>query len=279
MPRFLRVALVVLAASAFLFGLAPGAPPASAESRVLVVGSDISYVPFEFYRPGTKTVVGFDYDLAQAIGKRMGARVEFRNGDFATLIPQLRAGKADLVMSSLSDTREREKQVDFIDYFLSGSGILTKAGNPAHLWDLASLCGHTVSVERGTSQEAAVRKQRARCKELGLGDITLIDPPTDEAAFAAFRAGRSDAHISDYSVVAYTARTRGGGLAVVGRQFGIVPFGIAVAKSNAALRGQVQRALLAVVHDGTYDGLLKKWGLEQGALRSAPIDAGTTFQR
>jgi polar amino acid transport system substrate-binding protein len=81
-------------------------------------------------------------------------------------------------------------------------------------------------------------------------------------------------------VVAHLAQTLGRGkrYVVAGRQFGVVPYGIAVSKSDAALRDRVQSALKALIADGTYDALLKKWGLEQGAMRSAPIDAGTKFQ-
>lgn len=88
------------------------------------------------------------------------------------------------------------------------------------------------------------------------------------------------AHISDYPVVSHLARTLAGGkkYAIAGRQFGVVPYGIAVAKSNAALRDRLQRALKAIIADGTYDALLEKWGLEQGAMRSAPINAGPKFQ-
>jgi polar amino acid transport system substrate-binding protein len=276
-----RRSLAAGLAAAFA-AFAPLAAPrlAAAAPAVLRVASDISYAPLEFYPAKGKTVEGFDYDLAQALGKRMGETVDFRNHDFASLIPDLRAGKFDLVLSSMSDTREREKNVDFIDYFLSGSGILTKAGNPAHLWDLSTLCGHVIDVEKGTSQEAALTKQQAACKGVGLGEITIVEAPSDEAALQLFLAGKSEAHVSDYPVVAYLARTLGGGrsFAVIGHQFGIVPFGIAVAKRNAPLRERVQRALAEVIRDGTYDALLKRWGLEQGALRSASLNAGTKFQ-
>lgn len=260
--------------------LAAVAPLPAAAGGVLRVASDVSYAPLEFYKPNTTTIVGFDYDLAEALGKRMGRPVEFRNHDFASLIPALRAGKFDLVLSSMGDTRERERDVDFVDYFLSGSGILTKAGNPAHLWDLASLCGHAVDVEKGTSQEAAIRRQQASCTAVGLGAIAIEAAATDEVALKTFLAGKSQAHISDYPVVSYLARTLAGGreYAVIGRQFGIVPYGIAVAKQNVALRDQVQHALEGLIRDGTYDALLKRWGLEQGALRSAPVNAGTKFQ-
>jgi polar amino acid transport system substrate-binding protein len=65
---------------------------------------------------------------------------------------------------------------------------------------------------------------------------------------------------------------------VVGQQFGVVPYGIAVAKNNPQLRDRIQGALKALIQNGTYDRLLQKWSLTQGAMRSAPVNAGTKFQ-
>ena len=265
---------------AVLVFLLAGPAAAGAAERTLRVGSDISYAPLEFYAPGSKSVEGFDYDLAQALGKRIGDRVAFQNHDFNDLLHALDAGKYDVIISAMNDTRDRSKQADFVDYFLAGSGILVKAGNPNHIFNLASLCGMTVDLQRGTSQEAAVAAQSKRCTSVGLRSITVLEYTTDSEALRQFEAGRSVAHISDYPVVSHIARTAGGGKAytIAGEQFGVVPYGIAVAKHDRALRDRVQDALKAIIADGTYDALLKKWGLQQGAMRSAPIDAGTKFQ-
>jgi polar amino acid transport system substrate-binding protein len=103
--------------------------------------------------------------------------------------------------------------------------------------------------------------------------------PTDDAAFAAFQAGKAPVYVADYPVSVWRARTTGQGLLVVGKQFDVVPYGIAVRKENTALMGSLQRALLAVVADGTYDRLLRKWGLSQGAMRVAPVNAGKLFEQ
>lgn len=253
---------------------------AKAAQQTLRVGSDISYAPLEFYAAGSKRVEGFDYDLAQALAAQIGTSLRFINHDFNDLLPALAAGKYDLVISAMNDTRERARQADFVDYFLAGSGILIPAGNPHHIFNLASLCGMTVDLQRGTAQQAAVMTESKHCTGVGLHPITVLAYATDDQALKQFLAGRSMAHISDYPVVSHLARTLGGGgkYTVAGRQFGVVPYGIAVAKTNAALRDRLQRALKAIIADGTYDALLKKWGLEQGAMRSAPINAGTKFQ-
>ena len=270
------------ALSALAFAAAfVAAPPASAGERVLRIASDVSYAPLEFYKPGTTTIVGFDYDLAQAIGNRLGVRVEFRNHDFGSIISRLKAGDYDLVISAMNDTRDRERDVDFVDYFLAGTGILAARGQSGHIYGVGDLCGRTVDVQSGTAQEVAIRKQQADCKAAGLGDVTILTAKTDDDALKQLIAGKSAAHVSDYPVVAYLGRTLDGGRAYrpVGRQFGIVPYGIAVAKTNHALRDRVQAALLDVVRDGTYDAILHKWSLEQGAMRSAPINAGPIYQR
>jgi polar amino acid transport system substrate-binding protein len=268
-----RVSAAVLSMLLLVPGVARAAQP-------LRVGSDISYAPLEFYAPHSTRVEGFDYDLAQAIAAHMGLRVTFRNHDFDDLLKALDAGKFDLVISAMNDTRARASQADFIDYFLAGSGILVRAGNPHHIYNLASLCGMVVDLQRGTAQEAALQAQSRRCVSVGLREVTVMEYATDDEALKEFILGKSMAHISDYPVVSHLARTLGGGKAyeVAGQQFGVVPYGIAVSKKNRALRDRVQSALKAVIASGTYDALLKKWGLEQGAMRSASINAGTKVQ-
>jgi polar amino acid transport system substrate-binding protein len=255
-------------------------PLSASAVQPLRVGSDISYAPLEFYAANSKAIQGFDYDLAQALAQQMGVTLAFQNHDFNDLIKALNGGLFDSVVSAMSDTRVREKQVDFVDYFLAGSGILVNAGNPHHIYNLASLCGMTVDLQRGTSQETAVAAQSKACGEVGLKSISVLTYATDAEAFKHFMNGESAAHISDYPVVSHLARTVRGGKAyvVVGQQFGVVPYGIAIAKNHTELRDRIQNALKVLIRNGTYDRLLQKWSLTQGAMRSAPVNAGTKFQ-
>ena len=262
---------------AFILALSPLCAPAATQLRA---GSDISYAPLEFYAGGSKRVEGFDYDLAQALAAQLGSSLAFQNHDFNDLFKAVNGGTFDFVISAISDTRERSKQVDFIDYFLAGSGMLVHAGNPHHIFNLASLCGMTVDLQRGTSQYIAVAAQSKKCETVGLHPIAILSYATDDEALKHFLAGESVAHISDYPVVSHLARTLDSGkeYVVAGQQFGVVPYGIAVSKKNVELRNKLQAALKAVIASGTYDRLLQKWGLQQGAMRSAPINAGTKFE-
>ena len=271
MGRSLRGALLL----AVLFAFSPCAGHAAGK---LNVGSDISYAPLEFYGAGHR-VEGFDIDLASAIGAKLGEPVAIQNHTFDDLIPAVERRSYDIAISALSDTRARERRVDFIDYLLAGSGMLVPAGNPKRIFSLSALCGLRVDVQRGTSQETALDEQSKACKALHLAPISLITFATDDEAFNAFKAGKSDVHVTDFPVVAYLAKSSDRKYEVAGRQFDLVPYGIAVAKGNAALRVRVTAALESLIADGQYDALLKKWGLEQGALRSAPLNAGTLFSK
>jgi polar amino acid transport system substrate-binding protein len=254
--------------------------PLSAPAAI-TVGSDVSGAPFEYYAPPPgHQMLGFDIDLIAAMSKTMGPIVVV-NHSFDDLLSAVRRGKFDLAMSAISDTRDREKLVDFVDYFIAGGGIMVRAGNPHKIFAINAFCGLALTIETGTSYLADLQRESANCKAVGLAPIRILTFSTDDDAFAAFQAGKGDAYIADYPVAVYRRLNTKGAISyeVVGQQFDVVPYGIAVAKQNRTLRNAVQRALLATIADGTYDRLLKKWNLEAGALRSAPVNAGTLFEK
>ena len=289
MYRLLVALAGVLALTATLGAASPGAggdgslkhllPPRIAQAGVLHVASDISYAPVEFYAPGTHDVQGLDYDFATAMGKKLGIRFDFVNATFDGIIPALLSHRFDIVFSAMNDTPEREKRIDFIDYFLAGSGVLVRKGNPEHIASLADLCGKTADAEQGTAQVTFLQDQSKRCLAQHQGAINVLAFATDTDALEQLKLGRSSAHVADYPVAAYDARTEGGGklFEVVGKQFAVAAYGIGVRKEDRQLRDALQAALKAIIADGEYDRILAKWGLKEGALRTAPISAGARY--
>ncbi|MBV8654666.1 MAG: ABC transporter substrate-binding protein, partial [Candidatus Eremiobacteraeota bacterium] len=261
-----RLSILMMAASLFV---CPTVPAGAAAVRV---GSDISGAPFEYYQGSDKVPLGFDIDLLHAMAAKMNADPTIQNHTFDDLIAAVERGTFDFAMSAMSDTSAREKHVDFLDYFVAGGGLMVHAGNPLHIFDIGALCGYSVTIEKGTSYEADLQKQSDACKAIGLGPVTLVTFDTDDQAYAAFAAGKAPIYVADYPVAVYRARGANGKYEVVGKQFDVVPYGIAVKKGNADLMVQLQKALLDVIADGTYDKLTKKWGISQGAMRVAPIN-------
>lgn len=274
-PLVLLATLAVVAAACGGGGGGPKGALETVKARGrLLVGSDIAYAPVEFYKEGTKEPEGIDIDLCEAIAARMGLKdgCEFRNTAFDGIIPALKAKRFDIIMSAMSDTPEREAEIDFVDYFTAGTSILVRKGNPEGIHSLDDLCGKTIGVQKGTTQEKVAGKQKQKCKAKG-SDLTVLTFDTDPEAQQALKAGRTVADMNDFPVAAYVAKTTGD-FEVVGEQIGAGPYGIGVRKEDTDLRDAIQRALKAVIADGTYDRILEKWNVTRGALKTAAINGG-----
>ena len=99
-------------------------------AKVLRVGTEPTFAPFEFQKEGSKDYDGFDMDLARAIGKQMGAKVEIVNMGFDALIPALNANNIDLIAAGMSITDERKKAITFSEpYYTSGLIIMVNKDN------------------------------------------------------------------------------------------------------------------------------------------------------
>ncbi|WMX45111.1 ABC transporter substrate-binding protein [Streptomyces roseicoloratus] len=252
------------------------------KAGVIKVGTDASYAPMEFTEGGK--IVGVDPDIAQALGKQLGVKFEFTSGTFDGLITSIYTGRQDLIMSSMTDNKKRQeglddngkkigKGIDFVDYFSSGVSLLVKKGNPQGVNSLDDLCGKTVAVQRGTIYEDTFKAQAAKC---GDKKLTIQAFDTDAEAQTRVKAGGAVADLNDYPVASYIAKTSGGGndFEVVGNQSDVGLFGIGVSKENTQLRDAVKEALDAIIKDGSYAEVLKKWDVEGSAVKQATVNAG-----
>jgi polar amino acid transport system substrate-binding protein len=244
-------------------------PAAIQQSREIKVGSDIAYAPVEFYENGNE-VKGIDPDLAAALGKELGVKFTFVNTTFDGIIPALLSKRFDVIMSAMSVTEEREKQISFLSYFNAGTSILVKKGNPQAIQSLDDLCGKTVALQKGTTQEEVAKAQQAKC---GDQKLTLRTFDRDTEALLQVKSGAAVADMNDFPVAAYNAQTSGGGndFEVVGEQIDAGPYGIGLRKEDAELRTALQAALKKVVENGEYDKVLAKWNVAKGANKTAEV--------
>jgi polar amino acid transport system substrate-binding protein len=227
------------------------------DAKTIEVGSDIAYAPMEYYDTDGTTVLGFDKDLTDALSEQLGVTFTWNNATFDGLITQLKSKKIDVAISGMSDTAERQAEVDFVDYYVAGAMILAKKGNPEGLATLQDLCGKTIAVQRGTTQEGYAQEESKRCDE----PIDILSFDRETEAMLQVKNGRAVAGLQDYPVATYNARTSGGGndFEVVGDQIEAGPLGIAVAKDDSELTDALKQALQAIIDDGTYDELIAKY--------------------
>jgi polar amino acid transport system substrate-binding protein len=244
--------------------------PAALKSKgTLTVASDATYAPNEFIGPDGHTVIGMDADLSKALAKVMGLKAKLVNATFDTIIPGLAAGKYDMGASSFSDNKEREKTVDFVDYFIAGESFITKASGGTSIGSIADICGKTVAVEKGTTEEADAGTQSKKCQSAGKPSVKILSFSDQNQANLALSSGRAQLGFLDSPIAEYQVKQTGGQFKVVGAAYATGPYGLAVPKGNLA--PAVLAALKVVMKDGTYDSILKHWGLTSGAIPAAQV--------
>jgi polar amino acid transport system substrate-binding protein len=261
---------------------APAAPAESAAAKLvpadvkskgtLTVAADATYAPNEFIGDDGKTVEGADADLAKAIGKDLGLDVSVKNVTFDSIIPGLAAKKYDLGMSSFTDTKEREKTVDFVTYLVAGTSFYTKAsGGTEVTGGLDDLCGKKVAVEKGTTQADDVTAQAKKCKAAGKPEPKLSVFPDQNGANLAISNGRAQIGMADSPVADYQVKQSGGTFKATGTPYGTAPYGIAIPKDNG-MAPAVQAAVKDLIASGEYKTILDKWGIGEGAIADPVIN-------
>ena len=146
-------------------------PEAIKESGKLVVGVNIPYAPNEFKDPSGK-IVGFDVDLMNAIAGTLGLTTEYRESDFAKIIPSIQGGTYNVGMSSFTDTKEREESVDFVTYFSAGIQGAQRPGSPV---DPNNACGKKVAVQATTTEETEELPAKSKaCVDAGKPPIDML---------------------------------------------------------------------------------------------------------
>jgi polar amino acid transport system substrate-binding protein len=159
-----RLRILFLAIYGFL------APYLHAEQKELVVGMEMSFPPFEMLDSSGKPA-GVSVDLALAMGKSLNRPVRFENIPFDGLIPSLKTGKIDLIISSLTMTEDRQKSIDFSDPYLKmGLAILANKNTDIQSINDVDKPGRNVAVKKGTTANIYAMQHFKKAKVLVFND-------------------------------------------------------------------------------------------------------------
>ena len=257
--------------------LAALVPAAIADTGTLKVGSFVQSAPNNFYAEDGSTVIGSDHDLITAIGSKLGLEAEYSNLDFASLITSLQSGRVDVTIAAMNDTAERQGAIDFVDYLTSGITLMVQKGNPAKITGPDSLCGKSIAVVTGTSQQTFAEDTSAACVADGEEALEIAVTDSDSQNQTQLRTGRIDAIVNDLPSAVYISKTTQDGKAfevVPGDVIDGAPYGVGVNKDNAELRDAIAKALDELIDDGTYGEILDAWGIESGQIDAAAINGG-----
>jgi len=260
LKRIFVASLVAVTAATALAAAAAAAPTA----KTIVFCSDTTYPPMESLSGGK--AVGADVDIASAVAKVLGAQSQIKSTGFDVIIPALLAKKCDAIISAMTDTPARAKQVDFADYVTVGAFLMVKKGNPSHVSTLASLSGKSVAVEAATTEKSGLDAENKTLSKSGKAQITIKIYPADTSAAAALLAGRVDAYFADATPVLFYIKKTAGKFETAGPQVESAPEGIATRKGDP-LGPQMKTAVAKLYANGTMKTILAKWGLSAFALK------------
>ena len=238
------------------------------DSGKLVVGVNLPYPPNEFKDPDGK-IVGFDVDLMNAVAQTLGLTADYREADFAKIIPSIEGGTFNAGMSSFTDTKEREKTVDFVTYFNAGT---LWAQRPGEAIDPNNACGKKVAVQATTVQETEELPAKSKkCVDAGKPEIQILKFDGQDGATNAVVLGQADAMSADSPVTADAIKKSNGKLEGAGEIFDSAPYGWPV-KKGSPLGQSLLKALEHLIKSGDYKTIATNWGLESGLIDKPVIN-------
>jgi polar amino acid transport system substrate-binding protein len=250
------------------------------------IATDATYPPDESIDPTTGDIIGWDIDLGKAICRVMGVVCTFNNVSFDNIIPQLTASNPRYLvsLSSFTPTSDREaKGIDFVSYYKAGEGWVVGASSTITVNSAADMCGHTIAVETGTTEEgdawayigkqiggAALAGGKDNCTAAGKQDLKVSNFEKQTDANTALLSGRADIGFLDSQIAAYQVKQTSGKVKTTGQGCSVAPYGIAVPKGSP-LEKPIMDAVKYLIENGYYATILQNWSVLDGAIQTSAV--------
>ncbi|MEV7183948.1 ABC transporter substrate-binding protein [Kitasatospora sp. NPDC093102] len=236
------------------FGSAFGAPPSA----------------FHADQAGRKPA-GIDVDFADAVAKLLGLTVQREEAAFETILPSLDSGKYDVGTGNFGVTTARLKTIDFVTYIDDGQGFAVKRDDTATqpVTDLLQLCGLTVGTGAGTTFETTLNSRKNVCADAGKKPYEVKAFSESGALLTSLQQGRVDVEMSTINGLRYQSAQEASGTRFLG-EFHRLDVGFAL-KKGSKLAPALQAAVNQLIKDGTYQRILRKWGVADSAIKESQI--------
>jgi polar amino acid transport system substrate-binding protein len=234
------------------------------DAGVVNVAANATYPPFAFNDSNGESS-GVEPDLMRAIAAKLGIKAVFTGLEFVTIMPSIQAGRFEVGLGGFFDTPARREVARFIDYMYAVDGLVTRAGNPDHI-SVADLCGKSVSGSESSAEVTNLLALSKQCTDQGKPAIDVVVLKGTPAQIVAVNSGRVAAACVTKAVTVYIASQSGAGVeslpGIVPEASGVKQLdGIMVRKEEPELANAMTAAMDALIADGTYAAIFKKWGL------------------
>lgn len=242
----------VLSATVLSIGMLSACNNDSSDDKTLILGTSADYKPYEFIDTKNDKIIGFDIDLANALGKKTGYDIKVKDIDFNSLITAMDAEKVDFIMAGMKETPERKKNADFTDsYFIDQNQVIVD--KDSNIKSIKDLKGKLIGVQAGSIQETKAEKV-AKTADFKVENRNRIPELVEE-----LKAGRFDAVIIEQTVAkGYLEKLQNLEGLLIEDFFEQSGSAVAFPK-DSKLTAKFDKALAELKEDGTVDQLIKKW--------------------
>lgn len=244
-----------------------GAACAQAVKNPVVAGTMPKYPPFEFKDLETNEMKGFDIDFAEALVAKMGSKIKWEEVSFDQMISAITTGRANIVLSGITDSPERQESIDFLDYLATGPQFYTTVARAKEFPTPESLCGKRVATARRTGWPDNIRDWSTQhCTKAGKPDIIVVGTDGSPDTRLQLRQNRVDAAVQGSETLPYQNRLDNNAYTAIGKPFFNQLMGMGLSKKDPTLQNAAKAAFKKMLEDGTYKKIIDKWNLQDGAL-------------
>ena len=259
------------AATAAPTAATPATPAIATPTSLITAGQlvdcvDIEYPPLEYFATSSVTdpnaAIGFDVDAAKAVAKMLGLQITIRNTGFDALIPDLQAGRCDIVWTGLYVSAKRLAVADASPYMATGQVVMVPAGNPKGIKAVADLCGKAVSIQSGGLVEQRINQASKDCTTGGKPAINIQGYPKVADEFQQIVLGRVDAVWETDSAVSDWQNRNTGKYEVAYALAKEDSYGVYYQKGKKDLGDAITAALQALKADGTLAKIAQQYQID-----------------
>jgi len=226
---------------------------AGADKNVLKVGIDDTYPPME-YKDDAGANAGFDIEVANALGEKLGKKVEFVTTAWTAIFSALDADKYDCIISSLSITEDRKKTLSYTRPYIANNQVIIVKKDTKGINSEKDLKDRIVCVQMGTTSDESCKKFN---EETPFKEYKQYEKMTE--ALSELKIGRVDALVADLVVAKYFVAKDPDSYVIVNTTLPDEPIGVACKKANTVLTGELDKALEELMKDGTLKKISEKW--------------------